>query len=193
MTNSKSWKLKCQKKNRTLEDQPDMNGISRTVEISEDRDSRLETELLQEMLKHEKNKTYAENILGSELPLQELVKHQRSEMNYLITCTSKFPLQELTKHLNNIVYELQIFRQKYSLTVVDLLLTNSRLWLTATPEKQGTRPGARTLTTGSTKIDIEILQRIRRYNIVKYDNFTPTFKVKWQIYHQIGSLLLVPE
>lgn len=85
------------------------------------------TSLLQEMLNHEKNKTYAENILGSELPLQELVKHQRSEMNYSTTCTSKFPLQELTKHLNNIVYELQIFRQKYLLTVLDLLLTNSRL------------------------------------------------------------------
>lgn len=62
-----------------------------------------------------------------------------------------------------------------------------------------------TYVSGTTKESKHFLQHIRKYNscfqmtsfgatnIVKYNHFMPTFKVQGQVYHQIGSLLPVPE
>lgn len=62
-----------------------------------------------------------------------------------------------------------------------------------------------TYVTGITKESKYFLQHIRKYNscfqmtsfgatnIVKFNNFMPTFKVQGQVYHQIGSLLPLPE
>lgn len=62
-----------------------------------------------------------------------------------------------------------------------------------------------TYVAGDTRESKHFLDHIRKYNscfqmtsfgatnIVNYDNFMPTFKVQGQVYHQIGSLLPVPE
>ena len=62
-----------------------------------------------------------------------------------------------------------------------------------------------TYVAGATRESKHFLEHIRKYNscfqmtsfgatnIVRYGNFMPTFKVQGQVYHQIGSLLPVPE